>query len=250
MARTTTTQTDATPSGLWPAMLAVMGELGAVAKDAQADSGTRHRYASLGAVLDAARPVLWRHGIVLTQDTRTEGGLVAVDTHLVYAASGERVCSTVAVPPSSPTRKDGTPVLTEPQAVGVAITYARRYGILCALGLATEDSDGVAPADAGRRESPQQAAPSPRRAALEALRQRLHLDGETMRQRLTDIAAGSVPYAAGETVRTIERLAEAMGGDPRGYDALPEAGFRALLDLLECYPIRSGLDDTDDDLPL
>ncbi len=238
---------------LWTALLQVQGELGAVAKDARADSGTRHRYASLGAVLDAARPALWRAGIVLTQDTtsRPEIGLVEVHTHLVHAATGERTTSSVAVAPTGPQRKDGAAVLTEPQQVGVAISYARRYGVLCALGLATTDDEGltapaskpapsVAPSVA---DTPASASDplAPRKAALDALAERLSI-GEVQR-RLGIIATAAAARDAGSVqtdgkATTRERIGEAMAGTVTAWRSLSDADFVKLVDAIHDWPVR------------
>lgn len=226
--------------GLWPALLQVQGDLGGIRKDAQ---GNGYRFASLTAVLDAARPALHRAGLVLTQDTtaRPELGLVEVLTHLVHAATGERTTTTVAVAPSGPTRKDGTAILSEPQQIGVAITYGRRYGILCALGLATEDSDGAAPADRPPRQDPQPDAPpatpdaalAPRLAALAALASRIGSRDEVTR-RLGVIAAGDDGDDANAPRRT--RLAVALAGEPTAWRALPDAAFAAMIECMSDWP--------------
>lgn len=46
------------------------------------------------------------------------------------------------------------PYGNSPQAAGSAITYARRYALVAALGLATEDDDGAAATQAARADRP------------------------------------------------------------------------------------------------
>ena len=231
-------------NGLWPALLQVQGELGAIARDSHATAGATYSYASLGAVLAAVRPALGRAGLVLTQDTtaRPEIGLVEVTTHIVHAASGERVTATVAAAPASPTRRDGTAVLAEPQQVGVAISYARRYGLLCILGLATEDSDGAA---SSRHQRHTPAAPetpadvlAPRKAAFQALAARV--TRPEVERRLGVVAAtGSDPDATPEMDRLApvrERLGAAMGGNPAAWRKLTDGEFAELVNALDKWP--------------
>lgn len=95
-----------------------------------------YKYADLGDVLAAVRPVLAKHHLAVMQDVTTvQGGQVGIST-IVLHSSGERM---VFGPIAMPT--GGTP-----QALGSAITYARRYALLAALGIATEDDDGQAAA--------------------------------------------------------------------------------------------------------
>jgi hypothetical protein len=96
----------------------------------------RSRYADLAAVRDAVVPVLARHGLAVMQMPTDVPGpdgtyLPALSTVLAHT-SGEYVKSTVLL----------RPVKLDPQAIGSAVTYARRYGLLAVVGLATEDDDG------------------------------------------------------------------------------------------------------------
>jgi hypothetical protein len=91
-----------------------------------------YRYADLAGVLEQIRPHLIAHGLAVTQVTEGAGKDVAVRTVFVHT-SGQWI----AYPPL------GVPTgQVTPQAVGSAITYARRYSLLAALGIATEDDDG------------------------------------------------------------------------------------------------------------
>ena len=222
---------------LYTSLHAAMGQLGAIGKDAKSE---KHRYATLGAVLDAVRPVLWTAGLVLSQDTETGEYGVTVHTHIIHAATGERLTTSVCCPPSSPQRKDGTDVLPPTQAVGVAISYARRYGLLCVLGLATEDYEGAAPASV--------AAPAdPRTAALDALGDRIGSD--VARQRIARIASGDPADCPGVQVNTVRKLSEAMGGNAKGWRDLRDEGFAALLDAVGQQWSQGG-SPLDEDLPL
>lgn len=107
------------------------------------DSSGAHnvKYATLKAILAVVKPVLGEHGIRIRQGCEfsrsaddgsgMKGRLIPVYTDLVHAISGAVERTIVEVPL---TRLD-------PQSMGSAITYGKRYSILAALGLATDEAD-------------------------------------------------------------------------------------------------------------
>ena len=91
-------------------------------------------YASLNSVMDACRDALIENGIWLCQypvpvDQPNAIGLV---TKLTHAESGQWQSSLAVVPLPK----------ADPQGMGSAITYARRYALTAMLGMVTEDDDG------------------------------------------------------------------------------------------------------------
>jgi hypothetical protein len=104
-------------------------------------NGARSKYATLKAILEVVRPVLLNHGIRIRQGTdRTfgadEGGgikgrLVPTYTDLIHVPTGEFERTQIEIP---------LPKL-DPQAMGSAVSYGRRYTLLAALGLATDEAD-------------------------------------------------------------------------------------------------------------
>lgn len=93
------------------------------------------KYASLTEVMDAIRDPFAKNGLSIVQDAETpeESGLRV--TTLLLHVSGEWVESAVHVPVSG----------GNAQAVGSALTYARRYGLATLCGVvADEDDDGNA----------------------------------------------------------------------------------------------------------
>lgn len=114
------------------ALVKAVGELSDVPKGRQVNAGPmRYRYADLGDALGMVRPVLAKHGIAVLQQVTSEPGTVQVWTTLLHS-SGQFLTQAPL----------GMPEGKTPQATGSAITYARRYALLAALGLATEDDDG------------------------------------------------------------------------------------------------------------
>jgi hypothetical protein len=89
-------------------------------------------YPTLADVHTVTRPVLAKHGLCVVQDVLVDGDWVRVLTTLIHS-SGEKL----GFGPI------GFPAGRDPQATGSSVTYARRYGLLAALGLAGEDDDGA-----------------------------------------------------------------------------------------------------------
>jgi hypothetical protein len=99
------------------------------------------KYATLKEILTAVRPVLLAHRVRIRQGADrsygcdegggSKGRLVPVYTDLVHTVTGETERTQIEMPL---TRLD-------PQAMGSAITYGKRYSILAALGLATDEAD-------------------------------------------------------------------------------------------------------------
>lgn len=89
-------------------------------------------YASLEVVLENIKPVLGEHNLILVQESVSDENGVGVHT-LVRDESGESIdFGTLTLPLS---KKD-------PQGVGSALTYARRYSLKSIFGLAEVDDDG------------------------------------------------------------------------------------------------------------
>ena len=93
----------------------------------------KSKYADLAEILNTVRPVLSKHGLAVTQFPAFEGGTAHVETILTHA-SGEWMSGTC----SAPVQK------SDPQGVGSALTYLRRYSLAAVCGLAQEDDDANA----------------------------------------------------------------------------------------------------------
>jgi hypothetical protein len=90
------------------------------------------RYAPLSSGLDIVRKTLGQHEIAMVQTTAIdkETGVVNLSTMLAHA-SGEWIASDWPVCPVAET--------TNPQRMGAALTYARRYALFTLVGIAGED---------------------------------------------------------------------------------------------------------------
>lgn len=90
----------------------------------------KNRYADLQEVLDTIKPLVSKYALSFTQHPSYCDGVVSVTTLLAHE-SGEFLQSTCSCP---------CPKL-DPQGVGSAITYLRRYSVQAIFGFASEDDD-------------------------------------------------------------------------------------------------------------
>lgn len=135
-------------ANLAAALSAAQGELAPVAFDR--DNPFYHsRYATLTALREAMRPVFARHGLAVVQGLGANGGITTTILH----ASGEWIAL------------DGPamcPVKADPQGIGSAMTYARRYGLAAAAGLVADEDDDAEGAIHGKAPQSPQDASTPR----------------------------------------------------------------------------------------
>jgi len=152
-----------TVSKLFAALVAAQAEMRNPPKDS-INPHFKSRFADLATVLDTVKPVLARHKLgVIQMPCEVDGIGPGLATMLVHE-SGEFVRGVIALRPAK----------SDPQGVGAAMTYARRYGLQAVLGITADDDD-----DGNHASKPappkQQAAPQPAPAQQ---RKPLHLDDE------------------------------------------------------------------------
>jgi hypothetical protein len=92
----------------------------------------RSNYADLSACVEAVIDALNANGIALMQRTFECKDGVMVETVFVHESGEVMECGMLHVPAGK----------QDPQGYGSALTYARRYSLLAATGLAPEDDDG------------------------------------------------------------------------------------------------------------
>ena len=116
----------------------------------------KSKYADLASVIDAAKKPLSDNGLSVAQNLDTDAnGNVILITMLLHS-SGEFITG------SYPVR----PVKTDPQSMGSAITYARRYAFSAITGIAADDDDGNA---ASSQKAPQPPQPKPHQPVVPAI---------------------------------------------------------------------------------
>jgi len=106
-----------------------------------------YSYADLAACLESVIPALSEAGLALFQPVRIEDGSAIATTLLVHGDSGEWIASDYAAAAVDP---------RDARSVGSASTYARRYGLISMLAIASADEDDDAEtARGGAHEMPQ-----------------------------------------------------------------------------------------------
>lgn len=112
------------------ALAAAQGEFSAVPKGAT-NPFFKSKYAALPDVVATAAPVLSKHGLSFAQfvDSDEIGDLLT--TYLMHA-SGEFISHSMRLHVAKS---------NDPQSQGSAITYARRYSLMSAIGLVADDDD-------------------------------------------------------------------------------------------------------------
>lgn len=106
-------------------LLLVQEELGAVTKDKE-NPFFKSSYADINSYIDAIKPALNKHKLVILQPLTTDG----VMTMLIDTETGEDFRFTMKLPE-----------LADPQKMGSAITYFRRYSLQSLFVLKAEDDD-------------------------------------------------------------------------------------------------------------
>lgn len=94
----------------------------------------KSKYADLSACVEAVVDSLNANGIFLNQQTSESDSGVIVETVFIHESGELLNCGKLHVPASK----------LDPQGYGSALTYARRYSLMAACGIAPEDDDGEA----------------------------------------------------------------------------------------------------------
>lgn len=129
-------QTSENITELAAAMSKAQGEITGALKDS-ANPFFKSKYADLASCWDACRAALSKNGLAVVQGPDSVTGTGDTATYLVTTllhSSGQWMRSSLLVTP-----KDDTP-----QAMGSALTYARRYALTSMVGIAQVDDDGNA----------------------------------------------------------------------------------------------------------
>lgn len=130
----------------------------------------RSKYADLGSVMEACLPALNANGIAVIQPAGEDDSGRYVETALIHESGEQLSCRVPLIVAKN-----------DMQGYGSAVTYARRYGLMCMAGIAPEDDDGNAAAKAAprqqeHRQPPRDVAPDPVQIAVESLRNAATLD--------------------------------------------------------------------------
>ncbi|MFV2094857.1 ERF family protein [Micromonospora sp. LOL_014] len=144
----------AAPTNINEALLALQADPPVLTKN---KNGHQSRYADLVQVNREVLSRLNALGVVWScLPTLTDEGKFVLDYALVHVASGSKICGQWPLKLSE-----------NPQQMGSATTYGRRYALLAVTGIAAEDEDDDGQAASGRQvaQRRQQARPTARRAS-------------------------------------------------------------------------------------
>lgn len=94
----------------------------------------RSKYVDLSGCIEAVIDSLNNAGIALVQRTSEDSTGVTVETVFIHESGETLECGKLHVPAGK----------QDPQGYGSALTYARRYSLMAACGIAPEDDDGNA----------------------------------------------------------------------------------------------------------
>lgn len=91
-------------------------------------------YASLNSVLDSCRSALRENGLIVIQSPMAApehlgANFIGLETKIIHAESGEWLSSVMTIPLAK----------LDPQAMGAAISYGRRYALAAMLGIVSEE---------------------------------------------------------------------------------------------------------------
>lgn len=112
------------------ALAVAQGEITGALKDS-ANPFFKSRYADLASVWDACRTSLSKNGLAVIQVASTSEAGAAVITTTLAHKSGQWIRGIISL----------MPVKSDPQGMGSALTYARRYALAAMVGVAQVDDD-------------------------------------------------------------------------------------------------------------
>lgn len=157
---------------LLPALVQVQSQVATIPYDSN-NTFFNAKYASLTAIMEHLRPLLNANGCAVVHGTELpvytdQQVLRAVDVFATLLhTSGEWISISVTVPvEADPVAKGSDIRMPNPQTLGKAITYARRYAISALFALVSdEDTDGNHPARDPRPSATKpESKPEPKRA--------------------------------------------------------------------------------------
>ncbi|CUW85637.1 ERF family protein [Rhizobium pusense] len=112
------------------ALIAIQAKLEPLRANAKSHHGA---FANLQGVMAALQPHLVEHKLAIIQrPVASPSGSCTLETILRHAPTSEEIVSTITIPMQRQ---------NDPQAYGAAMTYGRRYSLLCLFGMVTEDDN-------------------------------------------------------------------------------------------------------------
>ena len=140
------------------ALVSAIGEIPNPPKNAT-NPHFKNRYADLASIIETVKPILLKNGLTVIQGSEADGNIVTVRTRIVHV-SGEWIETSLTM----------TAAGSDPQKIGSAITYARRYSISSFLNIAADDDDDGE--ENRKKENQKNTAPEPVKNQNQAIHQK------------------------------------------------------------------------------
>lgn len=195
---------------LYSSYLQVIADVPNFVTDSSAQAGNRgtYKYLSLSTLLQRVKPVFAQHGIMFRQEvvnTPSDAGKMQLGEvrTIVFDADGNDI--QVGAYPFV--------VSADPQAIGSAVTYARRYSLYAALGIFPEkDDDGAAASAYSTQPHDNGATESITRMDADALLQLAQQRGIDLHQFATQTLGRQLNRLSDIRRSELPKLSQALGG--------------------------------------
>lgn len=115
---------------LYTKLLKIQQEVKAIAKD-EMNPHFKNKYFNINGLLAELKPILNANGVIVMQPIANLDGKPVLNTWIIDAESGEELRTYLLLPENN-----------NPQQMGSAITYFRRYALQALFLLEGEDDDG------------------------------------------------------------------------------------------------------------
>jgi hypothetical protein len=237
--RKNTTEADA-PTTIQARIRRARHAIGLLTRDGSVTSGpAKYDYVSHQRLLAAVDPALDAEGMWHSQSIRIDGsGLALVCTTTIHADDGTQLASDYAVGVPVPAATRDGKARNDLQSWGAAQSYARRLGLMAALGLRDGSDEQAEKYDRAANAATQ---PSHAEIADERAAVLMHYYGDDVQGGIRSLLPTLPPPPEGRL-----RAYLADGRDPL---ALPDAGWSALVHAMEAQA-SAGDSGIEGDLPL
>ncbi|MFH1987419.1 MAG: ERF family protein [Pseudomonadota bacterium] len=187
---------------LFAALIKAQAEIGFASKSSS-NPHFQSKYADLAEVTETIKPVLAKHGLGYIQKTQSSPTGASIETIIIHESGESYSAGTLDIPAGK----------ANAHAFGSALTYARRYGLAAAFGVATADDDGNAATGSveyEQRQRPQQRQEQPKVEQPRQEAARFSARYDKYRERIvsggiSDVAAARTMIQADELISATEK---------------------------------------------
>lgn len=184
-------------SKLAPALVKATAQIKAVKMDA-VNPYYKSKYATLGALIDVAKPIMADHGLTAPAFIISLPGMVGIEQWIIHE-SGEYISDKIMLPLPEENKRSVA------QEMGATVSYLRRYALSALLGMyADEDGDGE-PSRSGTATTEKPKAETPKQQKLpESKEGRPYQPGELLVK--LQVTADKVPPATEAQLKLCKRI--------------------------------------------